>query len=174
MSASGSPRSRNTLPLPLVTFIGSILFARPVILLGVLEPLFHQVNVALGCLYSFFRFLLEGMERIDHSGKAHGINGSVRISIEVLNHLDDRCTMESLKRLRLRMSTADLRHMKGVADDGLNPIRKFRKIIERATHEADRLSRLLGCHVRQYPNSGIFSQARRRLRERENSRRVYS
>jgi len=42
--------------------------------------------------------LLEGVEHVDDPGEADGIDGSVRIAVEVIDDLQNACTTKSLER----------------------------------------------------------------------------
>ena len=63
---------------------------------SVTQPRLDQFDVLLWCGDAFLRLLLEGMKHLDDAGKPYGINGSVRVTVEILDQLKHRTTAKSL------------------------------------------------------------------------------
>jgi hypothetical protein len=72
------------------------LCARTVMLLSIPQARFDKFNVLLGRGDALFRFLLESVQHIHHSGKTHGVNGPVGVAVEIIDQFQDTAPAESL------------------------------------------------------------------------------
>jgi len=62
---------------------------------------------------------------------AHGVHGSVRVTVVVVNHLEHTSASEGgipAERLGVRMLAAELSELQRVADDVLNVVWKFLEV----------------------------------------------
>jgi hypothetical protein len=59
-----------------------------------LEAFFYQIHILLGGGYATLGLLLKNMQHIDHIGKAHGVDSSVGVTIEVINDFKDTRAFE--------------------------------------------------------------------------------
>src|SRR4051812_30894043 len=63
-----------------------------------------------------FGFLFEGVQHVDDSGETDGVDGAVRISLEVVHDLEHAGTAKSLEWFRIARLEADLRIPKRATD----------------------------------------------------------
>ncbi len=87
---------------------------------SIAQPRFDQFNVLLGRRDALLRFLLEGMKHVDDACKPYGINGPVRIAVEILDQLKHSTTAESSERLCRYWLPAFLHLVQGEADTVLH------------------------------------------------------
>jgi len=59
-----------------------------VISLGTTQSAPYEFNIALWCLASSFRLLLEGVQHVHRFMEAHRVNGAIRIAFEILDQFD--------------------------------------------------------------------------------------
>jgi hypothetical protein len=71
------------------------------------------------------------MKDVDHACEPHRVDGSVGVAVIVINDLQNACSFEALKRLRIRMLLADLSQIERVADLVLNVFRQALQVISR-------------------------------------------
>ena len=56
-------------------------------LFGSFQASLDQVDIPLGSSNAFLRFLLKGVQDVNHAGELDGVGGAVSIAIEVIDDL---------------------------------------------------------------------------------------
>ena len=90
--------------------------------LGVLQALPDQLNVSLRSGNPARRFLLKGVQDVQDALKAHGIDGPIRIAVEIIADFED--SAKTLEGLRVAWMIPELRFKKGLPDLAANGRRK--------------------------------------------------
>lgn len=74
-------------------------------------------------------FFLEGVQHVDDPGEADGVNGPIRVAVEVIHDFDDASSAESLERLREGRLEAQLRIPQRAADLATNFLRETPQVL---------------------------------------------
>ena len=78
-----------------------------------------------------FDVLLERMEHIDGLGESNGIDGSIGIARNVLDHFEDACSGESFQRLGLAVLPAKLSQIQGEPHRVFDRLREGPNVLSR-------------------------------------------
>ncbi len=62
---------------------------------GRFQPLFDEIDMNFGCSRTSFRFLLKGVEHVDHVSILHRINSPIGIAVVIFDYFQNRCAAES-------------------------------------------------------------------------------
>jgi len=71
-----------------------------VFLLGSLEARLDQVDLCFRCLNSRLRFLREGVEYVRAASQPHGVDGTICITLMVLDNFQDSSAAKASQRFR--------------------------------------------------------------------------
>jgi hypothetical protein len=69
------------------------------VLFGSLQAGLGQIDIPMGSSDTFLRFLLKGMQDVNHASKLDGVDGTVSIPVEVIDDFKDTAATKPLKRL---------------------------------------------------------------------------
>jgi hypothetical protein len=94
------------------------------ILLCILQSLLYQVHVALWRRAARFRFLLKRVQYINNFRKSDSIDGSIRVSVKILDNFQLASAAHVLERFRCTVFTAQLG---GVQSNSYNDPYLFRE-----------------------------------------------
>jgi hypothetical protein len=97
--------------------------------LGGLQPLPDDVHLGRRRLDALLRFLLEGVEHVDGTGKLHRVDGPIRVPVVVLDHFEHPRPTEALPDLRIPMLAAELGLPEGKAHRLANFPRELSQVI---------------------------------------------
>jgi hypothetical protein len=86
--------------------------------LGILQALPDQFDVSLRGGNPACRFLLKGVQDVQDALKPHGVDGPIRIAVEVIADFEDPA--KTLEGLRVTWMIAELRFKKGLPDLAAN------------------------------------------------------
>jgi len=107
--------------------------------LGILQALPDQFNVSLRRGNPTRRFLLKGVQDVQHARKAHGVDGPIRIAVEIIADFENPA--KTLQGLRVVWMIPELRFKKGLPDLATNSRRKRLQFFPAGAHENRRLER---------------------------------
>jgi hypothetical protein len=95
----------------------------------------------LGGFDPLLRLLLKGMQHVDPTRQADGVDCPERVAIVVLDQLEDACAFEALQRFRLRRFQAVLDSIKRMAQVTLNSARERLELLLARLDPDERLRR---------------------------------
>lgn len=58
-------------------------------LAGHLQTLLDEIQITLGCLDTFLRLLLEGMQNVDSTWQGQCVDSTVRVAVIIVSNLDN-------------------------------------------------------------------------------------
>ena len=119
--------------------------------LGHLQPAFDQLDIRLRRGDAFGRFLLEAVKHVDGVAKPDGINSSVGVAFQVLDHLQHASRALALQRFSSFVLLAGLRQMQRVTELVLNLVRHGQQIPPAARDPYQRLDRWAAGHSALIP-----------------------
>jgi hypothetical protein len=107
--------------------------------LGVLQALSDQFNVSLRGGNPARRFLLKYVQDVQDALKSHGVDGPIRIAVEVIADFEDPA--KTLEGLGVMGMIPELRFKKGLSDLAANSRRERLQVLPAGAHENRRLER---------------------------------
>jgi hypothetical protein len=107
--------------------------------LGVLEALPDQFNVSLRSGNPARRFLLESVQDVQDALKSHGVDGPVRIAVEIVADFEDPA--KTLEGFRVTWMVPKLRFKKGLPDLAANGRRECLQVLPAGAHKNRGLKR---------------------------------
>jgi hypothetical protein len=107
--------------------------------LGILEALPNQFNVSLRGGDPARRFLLKSVQDVQDALKSHGVDGPVRIAVEIVANFENPA--KTLEGSRVLWMIPQLRFKKGLPDLAANGCRKCLQVLPAGAHKNRRLER---------------------------------
>src|SRR4051794_33122670 len=105
-----------------------------VVFFGPLQARLDQVDIPLRSCDAFLRFLLKGMQDVDNAGESDGVDGAVRVAVEVIDDLEDTPATKSFECLGGWVLVPVLSVVDRLPHHPADILRKLTQVVSRRTY----------------------------------------